>query len=34
VEKKGGYIIAEGSPEDLIKNKKSLTAKYLKEYLK
>jgi excinuclease ABC subunit A len=32
--KKGGYIIAEGSPEDLIKNKKSLTAKYLKEYLK
>jgi excinuclease ABC subunit A len=29
---KGGYIIAQGSPEDLIKNKKSLTAKYLKEY--
>ena len=32
--KKGGYIIAQGIPEDLIKNKKSLTAKYLKEYLK
>ena len=32
--KKGGYMLAEGSPEDLIKNNKSLTAKYLKEYLK
>ncbi|MDB2599365.1 excinuclease ABC subunit A, partial [Flavobacteriaceae bacterium] len=30
----GGHIIAEGSPEDLISNKKSVTAKYLKEYLK
>ena len=30
----GGHIIAEGSPEDLNSNKKSVTAKYLKEYLK
>tara|TARA_B100001094_G_scaffold125327_1_gene121289 strand:+ start:543 stop:3311 length:2769 start_codon:yes stop_codon:yes gene_type:complete len=30
----GGHIIAEGIPEDLISNKKSVTAKYLKEYLK
>lgn len=30
----GGHIIAEGSPEDLISNKKSVTAEYLKEYLK
>ncbi len=30
----GGYIIAQGNPENLINNNKSLTAKYLKEYLK
>jgi len=34
VEKWVGHIIAEGSPEDLNSNKKSVTAKYLKEYLK
>jgi len=27
---RGGYIIAEGTPEELIKNKKSYTAEYLK----
>lgn len=32
--KKGGEIIAEGTPEDIIKIKKSLTGKYLKEELK
>ena len=31
---KGGYIVAEGKPEDIIKNKKSYTAKYLVEKLK
>lgn len=31
--KKGGYIVAEGSPEELINNKKSYTAHYLKEKL-
>ena len=30
----GGYIIAQGNPENLTNNNKSLTAKYLKEYLK
>ena len=30
---KGGKIIFEGTPEDLIKNKKSITGKYLKEKL-
>jgi len=29
----GGYIIAQGNPEVLSKSKKSLTAKYLKEYV-
>lgn len=29
----GGYLIAQGDPEELSKNKKSLTAKYLKEYV-
>jgi excinuclease ABC subunit A len=29
----GGYKIAQGNPEELSKNKKSLTAKYLKEYV-
>ncbi len=29
----GGIIIAEGSPEDIIKTKNSYTAKYLKKYL-
>lgn len=32
--KKGGYIVAEGTPEQIIKSKKSLTGKYLKEELK
>ncbi len=31
--KKGGNLIFEGTPEELIKNKKSYTAKYLKEKL-
>ena len=31
---KGGNIIFEGTPEQLIKNKKSYTGKYLKAYLK
>ncbi len=30
---KGGYIIAEGTPEEIAKNKKSLTGKYLKDVL-
>jgi excinuclease ABC subunit A len=30
---RGGYIIAEGTPEQLIKNKDSFTAQYLKEVL-
>ena len=29
----GGYIVVTGSPEDIIKNKKSHTSKYLKKYL-
>lgn len=29
----GGYIVFEGTPEDLVKNKKSITAKYLKDKL-
>ncbi|MDC1067992.1 excinuclease ABC subunit UvrA [Candidatus Kapabacteria bacterium] len=32
--KNGGYIVAEGTPENVIKKRKSLTAKYLKEELK
>lgn len=32
--KKGGDIIAQGTPEELIKNSKSYTAQYLKEKLK
>jgi excinuclease ABC subunit A len=31
---RGGYIIAEGTPEELIRNKKSFTATYLKDMLK
>ncbi len=31
---RGGYIIAEGTPEEIVKNKNSLTAKYLAEELK
>lgn len=31
--KKGGYILAEGTPEEIIKQKKGYTAKYLKEEL-
>jgi len=30
----GGYLLFQGTPEDLIKNKKSYTAQYLKEKLK
>ena len=30
---KGGYIIAKGSPEEIIKNNHSYTAQYLKKYL-
>ncbi len=30
---KGGYIVAEGTPEEVAKNKKSLTGKYLKDVL-
>ncbi len=30
----GGQIVAEGTPEDMIKKRKSLTAKYLKDELK
>ncbi|MCJ7647535.1 MAG: excinuclease ABC subunit UvrA, partial [Candidatus Lokiarchaeota archaeon] len=30
---KGGRIVAQGTPEELINNKKSYTAKYLKKYL-
>ena len=30
---RGGHIICEGSPEEIIKNKKSYTARYLKEVL-
>jgi excinuclease ABC subunit A len=29
----GGQLLAEGTPEEIIKNKKSVTAKYLKEKL-
>ncbi len=29
----GGYIVAEGTPEDIVKKRKSYTGKYLKEYL-
>jgi len=29
----GGYIIAQGTPEEIIKSKKSYTGKYLKEHL-
>ncbi len=31
---KGGKLIAKGTPEEIIRNDKSLTGKYLKEYLK
>jgi excinuclease ABC subunit A len=27
----GGQLLAEGTPEEIIKNKKSVTGKYLKE---
>ena len=32
--KNGGSVVAQGVPEELIKNKKSYTAKYLKDKLK
>lgn len=31
---KGGYLLASGEPEDIIRNEKSVTGKYLKDYLK
>jgi len=31
---RGGKLIAQGSPEDIVANVKSVTGKYLKEYLK
>jgi excinuclease ABC subunit A len=31
--KKGGQIVAQGSPDDIIKSKKSLTGQYLKRYI-
>jgi excinuclease ABC subunit A len=31
--KHGGLIVAEGTPEEIAKNKKSITGKYLKKYL-
>jgi len=30
---KGGYIVAEGTPEEIVKNKNSVTGEYLKKYL-
>lgn len=30
---KGGYVLASGEPEDIVRNDKSITGKYLKEYL-
>ncbi|MDZ4711028.1 MAG: excinuclease ABC subunit UvrA [bacterium] len=30
----GGYIVAEGTPEEIVKEKKSYTGKYLKSFLK
>jgi len=30
---KGGEIVAQGPPEEIIKSKKSLTAHYLKKYI-
>ena len=30
---KGGYIVAQGSPEDVMNSKKSLTGQYLKRYI-
>lgn len=32
--KRGGKIVAEGSPEEIMENKKSLTGQYLKRYIK
>jgi excinuclease ABC subunit A len=32
--KKGGEVIAKGTPEEIIKNKKSYTAQFLKKELK
>ncbi|MCC6137506.1 MAG: ATP-binding cassette domain-containing protein, partial [Bdellovibrionaceae bacterium] len=32
--KNGGFIVAAGTPEEIIKNKKSVTGEYLREYLK
>ena len=31
---KGGSIVVEGTPKEIIINKKSYTAKYLKKYIK
>ena len=32
--KKGGYLVAEGTPEDFVKAKESYTAQFLKDKLK
>ncbi|NOZ69060.1 MAG: hypothetical protein GXP46_07410, partial [Deferribacteres bacterium] len=29
----GGYIVAEGTPEEIVRHKGSLTGRYLREYL-
>lgn len=31
---RGGYLVAAGTPEEIVKNKESLTGSYLKKYLK
>ena len=31
---RGGMVVAEGTPEEIVKNKKSYTGKYVKKYLK
>jgi len=30
----GGFIVAKGTPEEIVKNKKSYTGSFLKPYLK
>ena len=30
---KGGYLVAQGTPEELVKNKNSVTGRFLKEKL-
>ncbi|MEK7072040.1 MAG: ATP-binding cassette domain-containing protein, partial [Patescibacteria group bacterium] len=31
---RGGYVVAKGTPEEIIRDEKSVTGKYLKDYLK